>query len=119
MKKANYSFTILLFVALIYHLLLLFFDVHWFLHAYLDDTLFIPLLMGTALYVQRKWIVKNPKFTFKWYYTIWVWMYTFLVFELLFPQVNKAFTRDVLDGIAYAVGAAYFQLFVNKSDRAS
>jgi len=45
-------------------------------------------------------------------YTI---VYCFIVFELLLPTVNKKFTRDLFDLGAYAVGALFFHLIINKS----
>lgn len=115
MKHINFNFFILLPIAILFHSLAFFIHINDFLHAYLDDALFIPILMGVSLWIQRKWILKNPKFTFKWYYACWVWMYSFIVFELIFPQLNSAFTRDIWDGLAYAVGAIYFQLLINKA----
>jgi hypothetical protein len=81
---------------------------------YADDVLFIPVIMGLALALQRRFLVHNVFFCFKWYYGLIVVMYAFIVFELIFPQINPHFTRDVWDGAAYFSGYLLFQFTLNK-----
>jgi len=83
---------------------------HWF-SSYVDDVMFLPLLLGSALWVQHKLV--GIQFTFN-KYQIWgTWAVLSLVFEGLFPLLISSYTPDVLDILMYAIGALFFQLFQN------
>jgi hypothetical protein len=85
-----------------------------FLNSYFDDIVIIPLCMGAALILQRKFITKNNDFVFSNYITIFVIFYFFVVFEGVIPLFNQSFTSDIYDGLAYVTGALIFQLWMNK-----
>ena len=83
-----------------------------FLSSYTDDFFIIPFVMGFALCIQQKFIA--PEFTFKIFSIVLVWLYFSIVFEGIIPFFTKNYTRDYLDIIAYAAGALYFLILLNK-----
>lgn len=112
--NSSFYFLIGLTIWLVFHWLVMQGYTHPILNNYLDDLLFIPLVMGFALHCQRYLILGNPLFCYK---KPWVWLflgYSILVFEIVFPLTNMAYTRDPLDILAYAIGAILFQHLINK-----
>jgi hypothetical protein len=98
-----------------YHLALLKgFSLPVWVNSYADDVLFIPLVMGFALWLQRKWIKPNPHFVFSKRIIVVVWMYATIVFEIMFPMFNSSFTTDWLDSLGYLAGALFFGIVMNK-----
>ncbi len=79
--------------------------------SYADDFLLIPLVMGAALWVQQKYI--SPKFVYSILQIFIIWFACCLIFEGLFPILWPAYTRDLWDFGAYALGAFYFYLLLN------
>jgi len=84
---------------------------NWF-SSYADDLLLIPLVMGLALWVQQN--VVNHQFAFQKKQIIGTWLFFSLFFEVLAPIIwSTAYTRDVLDIVAYGLGALIFAFFLN------
>lgn len=83
------------------------------LNAYLDDVLFLPIVLGFALQLQRNFILKNQTFTFSKYLIAASLAYTVLVFEIIFPAIEPAYTFDYFDILAYLAGALFFARFMN------
>jgi hypothetical protein len=104
---------VLFFTWTVYHMLLWGgIDTPTILQSYLDDVLVVPMLMGVALWVQHNWVSQAVVFSNK---TIaGVWIYFTVVFEYLFPALNKSYTSDWTDGIAYLTGALLFKGAFNK-----
>ena len=82
---------------------------------YLDDVLLLPIVLGIALFIQRKYISKNPSFSLHKAVVIASWAYFCIVFELIIPRFTKNFTADWLDCVAYAIGALYFYIWMNNA----
>lgn len=85
----------------------------WPLYAYLDDLLCMPLTLGLILAVQRAYFRSQRM-------TIPVRLIAFAVaafsicFELLLPLYKPLYTADVLDVVAYSLGAFAFHQLMNK-----
>ncbi len=78
----------------------------WF-SSYADDLLFIPIVLGSALFVQQKLV--DPNFVFN-KLQIWVSFIVFsVVFEGVFPFIINGFTFDPLDILMYFLGTILFQ----------
>lgn len=88
-------------------------NIHFF-DNYLDDVLLIPIILGFALIIQRKVILKNENFEFNKSTIFICWLYFSIAFELIIPKFTSNFTSDWYDLLAYAVGALYFQKLINK-----
>ncbi|MES2725745.1 MAG: magnesium citrate secondary transporter [Bacteroidota bacterium] len=108
--------TLALLVLFIAHMLFIYGNIHIaIIDNYLDDILLLPIVLGTALFVQRKWIAKHNQFVFNRIIIIATWLYFCIMFEVVIPPFNKGFTADWLDCIAYGLGACYFYVFMNKT----
>jgi len=83
------------------------------LHAYLDDVLVMPLVLTIALAVERAYF-SNPRFVLPRHY-VWLALLLFsVVFEVILPPFSTAYTADVFDVGAYALGGLAFQYILNK-----
>lgn len=85
-----------------------------YFQSYADDLLFIPIIMGLGLLLQQRWIAPTTPFIYSNRALVCVWVYCCIVFELLFPLFNSSFTADWFDCIAYACGALWFKVGMNK-----
>lgn len=85
----------------------------WPLHAYLDDLICFPLILTFILAVQRSYF-KNDKMIMPISKTAFAVAAFAFCFELVLPRFREVYTADVLDVIAYSIGAIIFQLFINK-----
>lgn len=107
--------SLLLLAIFIAHIILLYANVHISLiDNYLDDILLLPIVLGTALFIQRKWIAKQHQFVFNKVIIAAAWLYFCVMFEMVIPPLHKGFTADWLDCIAYGLGTCYFYVFMNK-----
>ena len=82
-----------------------------FVHSYLDDLLCFPIVLTFGLAAYRIFI---PNYILtKWH--IWPLVIVFtIIFEIYLPTTSSKYTADILDPIAYAIGALAFSKFVNK-----
>jgi hypothetical protein len=82
-------------------------------HAYLDDLLAMPVVLGITLQIYR-WIhPKKEKFVFtNWQIFIGFAYFSFL-FEILIPKWSTNFTADFRDVICYGLGAIIFTFKIN------
>ena len=85
------------------------------IHAYLDDLLAIPVVLGISLQVFR-WIhpLKNTFVFTKTQVAIGLVYFSFL-FEFVLPKWSDRYTADILDVACYGVGALIFYSFINIS----
>lgn len=81
-----------------------------FIHAYLDPTMSIPLMLG-VLNIERNWLFGRTRLTGL--ETVIGTVFLAFVFEVLFPRWSDAFTYDPWDFVAYGLGGLIFWLFVN------
>ncbi|WP_162054045.1 hypothetical protein [Pontibacter pamirensis] len=85
----------------------------WPLYAYLDDVLCMPLTLGIILTVQRVYF-QNQSMTIPVRHIIFAVAAFSVCFELLLPLYKLLYTADVLDVVAYALGAFAFHHSMNK-----
>ena len=89
----------------------------WPLYAYLDDLLSMPLTLGLILAVQRAYFNKQ-EMTIPVAHVVAAITAFAVCFELLLPLYKPLYTADVLDVLAYIVGAVVFHIFMNRPLRA-
>lgn len=85
-----------------------------FAHAYLDDLLAMPVVLGITLQVYR-WIHPlKENFTFSKAQVVVGWVYFSFLFEFLLPRWSSTYTADILDVLCYGIGAIIFHKLINK-----
>jgi len=82
--------------------------------AWLDDLICLPLILALVLAVHRTWRVGNDRYVLPVVQVAAAWLLVALVFELVLPMVDAAFTSDSLDVVAYGAGAFFFQTSLNR-----
>lgn len=85
-----------------------------FIHAYLDDLLAMPVVLGLTLQVFR-WIhpLKN-RFYFSKIQLLVGWIYFSLLFEVLLPRWSDIYTADLWDVVCYGIGTVIFDRLINR-----
>jgi radical SAM superfamily enzyme YgiQ (UPF0313 family) len=85
-----------------------------YVHAYLDDLLAMPVILGITLQVYR-WIHPlKDGFTFSKTQVFVGWLYFSFLFEFLLPRWSSTYTADLLDVVCYGIGAIAFYKLINK-----
>lgn len=85
-----------------------------YVHAYLDDVLAPPIVLGLALAFFQNIFPADPDFRISWYWVLgFVAWYSFL-FEWYFPKMDSRHYSDPLDILAYSAGALLFFYLGNK-----
>lgn len=85
-----------------------------FVDSYLDDVLCVPIFLSVLL-LERRFLLKNPNYTFS-IFEIGVYVLVMgCVFEFGFPRWSAAFTQDYWDFLAYGVGGVLFYWSTLKS----
>lgn len=85
----------------------------WPLYAYLDDLLCLPLTLGLILAVQRAYF-QHQSMTIPVRHIVLAVVAFGICFELLLPLYKPLYTADIVDVLAYILGAIAFHLFMNK-----
>lgn len=87
-----------------------------FIHAYLDDLIAIPVVLGITLQVFR-WIhpLKNT-FVFSKTQIAVGFIYFSFLFEFALPKWSINYTADLWDVLCYGIGAMIFYNFINLSE---
>lgn len=87
------------------------------IHAYLDDLMAMPVILGITLQIYR-WIhPQKDFFSFK-KQQVWVALiYVSLVFEAFLPWVSTDYRSDSWDVVCYAMGAFLFYKKINQPDQ--
>ncbi len=88
-----------------------------FIDSYFDDVLFIPLVVGFALLLQR-YFTKRYDFVYTNVVIIAIWVYACIMYEWVYPKFFP-YTADWLDLIAYGVGGVIFKFYLNKKESES
>ncbi|WP_228527768.1 magnesium citrate secondary transporter [Pararhodonellum marinum] len=84
-----------------------------YVHAYLDDLLAMPVILGITLQVFR-WIhPQKSLFVFTKTQVIVGVIYISLIFEVFLPYLSDRYTRDLWDVLCYFIGAGLFYRFIN------
>lgn len=85
-------------------------------HAYLDDLLVKPVVLGITLQVFR-WIhPQKDQFIFTKVQILVGWLYFSFLFEFLLPKWSDLYTADPWDILAYGIGAILFYQFINRKE---
>ncbi|RYD71058.1 MAG: magnesium citrate secondary transporter [Sphingobacteriales bacterium] len=88
-----------------------------FIHSYLDDICFVPVLLSLASAIMS--IVLFGKNASKFSYRLSLFqiisavIYAAALFEIILPKYALKYTSDPWDLLAYAVGTVIFILFIN------
>ena len=91
---------------------------NWFLKSYLNDLLCMPLVLGTAVFLQRNIVLRQPDYALtKWQIGL-ATAYLALMFEGVIPFFVNRYTGDFWDVICYGFGAWLFWLFGNAKETA-
>lgn len=82
-------------------------------HAYLDDLLAMPVVLGITLQVYR-WIHPlRENFTFSKAQVVVGLVYFSFLFEFLLPRWSTTYTADLWDVFCYGIGAIIFYKLIN------
>lgn len=86
-----------------------------FVHAYLDDLMAMPVVLGITLQIFR-WIhpMKNDIIFTKFQVVVGLLYFSFL-FEFALPKWSENYSSDILDVVCYGIGALIFYSFINVS----
>lgn len=82
-------------------------------HAYFDDLLAIPVILGTTLQIYRLIHPKKDNFSFAKIHIVIAFIYVSVVFEWFLPKFSTTYTSDPVDVICYFLGAFYFYFLIN------
>jgi len=85
-----------------------------FVHAYLDDLLAMPVILGISLIIFRIIHPLKSRFTFTKTQIIIGTAYISFLFEYLLPKWSPNYTSDPWDLACYAVGSLVFYKMINK-----
>ncbi|WP_373522332.1 magnesium citrate secondary transporter [Aquiflexum sp.] len=84
-----------------------------YVHAYLDDLLAMPVILGITLQVYR-WIHPlKEKFVFSKIQVLVGWAYFSFLFEFFLPRWSSTYTADIIDVLCYGLGAIAFYKLIN------
>jgi hypothetical protein len=83
------------------------------IHAYLDDVLTAPIVLGICLWVFQK-ILNDEDYTFPVSYILFFLFWYSLFFELIYPSYDARHYQDLWDILAYAIGCFLFYKLGNK-----
>lgn len=86
-----------------------------FVHAYLDDLLAIPVILGITLQIYKKIHPKRERFTFTKTQILVAVIYVSVVFEWFLPKYSSTYIGDILDVLCYVLGSVYFYFLVNQA----
>lgn len=85
-----------------------------FVHAYLDDILAMPVVLGITLQVFQ-WIhPQRAKFRFTPVQVLVGWLYFSFLFEFLLPKWSDIYVSDPLDVLMYGLGSLLFYRLINR-----
>lgn len=79
-----------------------------YIHSYLDDVLAVPIVLGFTLSIQQQFTYRNLDYTFSVFHVIFFTLGLSWYFEWYLPQVYTYHYQDILDVVAYALGAWFF-----------
>ncbi|PSK97604.1 magnesium citrate secondary transporter [Cecembia rubra] len=85
-----------------------------YVHAYLDDLLAMPVVLGITLQVFQ-WIhPQKAKFSFTPVQVLVAWLYFSFLFEFLLPKCSDIYVSDPLDVLMYGLGSLLFYRMINR-----
>jgi hypothetical protein len=90
-----------------------------YVHAYLDDLLAMPVVLGITLQAFRWFHPLKGQFVFTRTHIIIAVIYFSLIFEVILPMKSATYTRDWWDILCYAIGAVAFYYWINKEEKST
>ena len=85
-----------------------------FLHAYFEDLIAIPVILGIALFMTQWLLKKWRSYTISLRDLILLTVVFSLYFEVILPRFNAHFSSDLVDVGCYALGTIFFARFLNR-----
>lgn len=85
----------------------------WPVYTHLDDLVCLPVSLTVVLAAERAYFCA-PKYILPLRFTLLALLLFSIVFEVTLPLFSEKYTADVLDIVAYAIGAIAFHNFTNK-----
>jgi hypothetical protein len=82
-------------------------------HAYFDDLLALPVILGITLQLYRLMHPKKEAFSFTKIQIFIALIYVSVVFEWFLPKFSKTYTSDLMDVVCYSLGALYYYFLIN------
>jgi hypothetical protein len=84
-----------------------------YLNNYLNDLLFVPLALGSAVFLQQNLILKQPDYYLNKSQIIISVAYISVMFEGIIPLFKDRYTADFFDVLCYGFGGLLFYFFGN------
>lgn len=75
------------------------------LNGYLTDILAVPVIAQLCLWATRRFVLRNPEYTYPFWYYLFMAGYLSIVFEWILPHWSSRYTSDAWDAVAYFAGA--------------
>jgi len=85
-----------------------------FINGYIDDAFAIPVIANISLWFMRVIVIKNNYYVLSPRQVIFIVIYVSIVFEVLLPNISKAYTADWIDVLLYAIGGIFFYRVMNR-----
>jgi hypothetical protein len=85
-----------------------------YIHAYLDDLLAMPVILGISLILFQKIQPQKTAFSFSKFQVIVGTAYISFLFEFLLPKWSPNYTSDPWDVVCYAIGSWVFYKKINR-----
>lgn len=79
-----------------------------YVHSYLDDVLCPGIVLGFALFVQQQLTYRNADYILSKGDIIFFVVWYSLLFEVIFPWFDQRHHSDLVDVLAYSIGALLF-----------
>lgn len=83
-------------------------------HAYMDDLLCMPVVLGLTLQIFRFIHPHKENYSFAWHHVLVAVVYYSFIFEWFLPAHSSTYTRDLWDILCYALGGILFYFTLNK-----
>lgn len=87
-----------------------------FIHAYADDLLAMPVVLGITLQVMRWLYPGGGLLVFSWLHVLVGWLYFSLLLEGLLPLLSNTYTADPWDVLCYGIGSLTFYFWINREN---
>lgn len=83
------------------------------LRCYLNDLLCMPLVLALTLFLQRNFVLRDPRHVFTKYQVGIAVVYYAVGFEGVLPLLMPRYTADVVDVVMYGLGGLFFSWYIN------
>jgi hypothetical protein len=83
-------------------------------HAYMDDLLVIPVILGITLWAERM-IYRNPRYTHSSVHIVFTLLLLILVFEFILPRYSAAYISDPWDILCYMISGILYGVWLRNN----